>query len=446
MPAPSQSYSIEFSALLSPVAGAVTAGYGLTKDAAGTSYVIATTANIAASKSGTIDGIALQSANQGENIAIQIDGRVDPSVTGLGTGIVENAVVDANGALKRASASAGVLVGTVNKEGAVFLYLPSGIAASTPAPTITSLNYTRGDIGGGGQSIVITGTNLSSASSVTFGGTSATITANTSTTVTVTLPAHASGTVDVAVTTPGGTVTSVSAFKYVDLAGLVNGWWRGPDYAVGTWTKKKGQNLTEATNPPAVGNGADQLGGFNTVKFDGTNDHLNDVVSTDITAYVSAGSGFGWALIYPTAGGASDDTTPYLNPGIWSDGPNAGAGFASLNVSTNGTNHLQMYIWDNNPGAKVVPLNITFSTWTLVLFKWDGTNLKARLGSGAWSSVACGNLFVTTFKLSAGENYNGSAFYTGKHAELALGNSIPSDGTITGDIIPAINQFWGTAF
>ena len=49
-------------------------------------------------------------------------------------------------------------------------------------PVLSSLNYTQGDIAGGGQSIVAIGTNLYPATAVTIGGNSATITANTLTT------------------------------------------------------------------------------------------------------------------------------------------------------------------------------------------------------------------------------------------------------------------------
>lgn len=85
---------------------------------------------------------------------------------------------------------------------------------TTAPPTISSLNYVYGDIAGGGQSIIITGTSLDSASACTIGGNSATITAQSSTSLTVTLPAHAAGAVDVVVTNPGGSVTSVGAFTY----------------------------------------------------------------------------------------------------------------------------------------------------------------------------------------------------------------------------------------
>lgn len=64
---------------------------------------------------------------------------------------------------------------------------------------------------GGGTAVTITGTNLSGATAVKFGTKSATITANTSTSVSVISPSGA-GTVGVTVTTPGGTSNPLSFF------------------------------------------------------------------------------------------------------------------------------------------------------------------------------------------------------------------------------------------
>lgn len=90
-----------------------------------------------------------------------------------------------------------------------------GLGGGQGPPSIVSLNYALGDtVGGGVQSIQITGLRLTGTTSVTFGGTTATITGNTATLLTVTLPAHASGSVDVVVTTPGGSTTSINAFEY----------------------------------------------------------------------------------------------------------------------------------------------------------------------------------------------------------------------------------------
>lgn len=130
-------------------------------------------------------------------------------------------------------------------------------ALVTPAPVITSLNYTVGDTIGGGQSIVITGTDMGSASSVTFGGTSATITGNNSTTVTVTLPAKTAGVCDVVVTTPSGTSTGgTNAFEYwapIQLTScdtvldIRKGW------STGDWTDQKSSiHWTNGSTPPTL--------------------------------------------------------------------------------------------------------------------------------------------------------------------------------------------------
>ncbi len=99
--------------------------------------------------------------------------------------------------------------GTVTKPGA-FIY-----AAPAPAaPTITSITPTSGTTAGGTK-LTITGTNLTGTTKVTIGGTDATgIAVVSATEVTAVSPAHAAGVVDVALTTPGGTVTKTGAFTY----------------------------------------------------------------------------------------------------------------------------------------------------------------------------------------------------------------------------------------
>ena len=68
-----------------------------------------------------------------------------------------------------------------------------------------------------GTSVTITGTSFSGASAVSFGGTAAaSFKVDSATSITAVSPAHASGTVDVTVTTPGGTsaIVSKDRFKY----------------------------------------------------------------------------------------------------------------------------------------------------------------------------------------------------------------------------------------
>lgn len=131
MAAPAQSYSIEYNAFLHPLGSGSTMGYAATKSADGTGYVIATTAAMAASASGSYHGIMLETQPVGCTIQIQSDAIVDPSVCPwLGTGIVEDAVVDGNGKVWRASQSAGTAVGTVFKDGSVELKKSSAAATT----------------------------------------------------------------------------------------------------------------------------------------------------------------------------------------------------------------------------------------------------------------------------------------------------------------------------
>jgi large repetitive protein len=93
---------------------------------------------------------------------------------------------------------------------------PFTLTVTTAVPSVTSVAPAAGP-SAGGTSVVITGTNLGSATSVDFGGSPATVTAASATSITATSPTGSAGTVDVTVTTPGGTSTTSAndLFTYV---------------------------------------------------------------------------------------------------------------------------------------------------------------------------------------------------------------------------------------
>ncbi len=104
----------------------------------------------------------------------------------------------------------------------VVVTVPGGSATSVGGftyvnPTITSLTPNSGPVAGG-TSVVITGTGFTGATGVTFGGTTASCTVNSDTQITCTSPSHAAGPVDVVVTVPGGSATSVGGFTYIATA------------------------------------------------------------------------------------------------------------------------------------------------------------------------------------------------------------------------------------
>ena len=98
---------------------------------------------------------------------------------------------------------------------------PSNAAQYTygAPPTITSLSPTSGPTAGG-TSVTISGTNLGSASSVTFGGAAATIDSQSANAITVTTPARPVGSASVVVTTVFGSATT--SFDYANPPTLTN--------------------------------------------------------------------------------------------------------------------------------------------------------------------------------------------------------------------------------
>jgi hypothetical protein len=87
---------------------------------------------------------------------------------------------------------------------------------NVPAPTVTKVSPAKGPAAGG-TTVTITGTHLSSATEVTFGGTAASFYVKSEKQLVAAAPPAATGIVDVRVTTPGGTsaLTSYDHYKYV---------------------------------------------------------------------------------------------------------------------------------------------------------------------------------------------------------------------------------------
>ncbi len=72
-----------------------------------------------------------------------------------------------------------------------------------PPPLVTGITPAAGGTAGG-TTVILSGAQLQAGATVTFGDASACVTAVTSTSITVTAPAHAAGTVDIVVTNPDG--------------------------------------------------------------------------------------------------------------------------------------------------------------------------------------------------------------------------------------------------
>jgi hypothetical protein len=257
-----------------------------------------------------------------------------------------------------------------------------------PAPTVTSINTSSGPTAGG-TSVTITGTNLSSATGVNFGANAATgLTANTATSITVTAPAGSAGTVDVTVTTAGGTSATNAGdqFTYVGAPTVTSLATTSGPTAGGTSVTITGTNLSAATG----------------VKFGTTSaTGLTANTATSITVTAPAGSAGTVDVTVTTAGGtsatgAADQFTYVAAPTI------ASVSSTKANGSYNTT--------------VLVPITVTFSAAVSV----TGTPTLA-LNSGGSASYASGSGTSTlTFNYTVGATDNATILDCSSTSSLAL--------------------------
>ena len=201
--------------------------------------------------------------------------------------------------------------------------LPNSYTYVAP-PALTSLSPTTGPTAGG-TSVTIDGTNLSGASSVTFGGVAATITTNTSNQITVTTPARGAGAVDVAVTTVGGSATLPNSYTYVAPPALTS--------------------LTPTSGPTAGGTSVTidgtNLGGSSSVTFGGAAATITTNTSNQVTVTAPAGAAGAADVVVTTVGGSATLTNGYTYvaaPTLTSLDPTTGRTAGGATVTIDGTN------------------------------------------------------------------------------------------------------------
>jgi len=193
------------------------------------------------------------------------------------------------------------------------------------APTITSVSPSSGSTSGG-LSVLITGTNFSGVTGVTFGGTKAqSYTVNSETQITAVTPVRSEGTALVQVTTGGGVATSPVSFTY------------------------SGPTLTSLspTSGPTTGDTLVTISGTNllgttAVTFGGTNAKSFTVVnSTTITAVTPSKSAGQVTVNVVTPGATLAGSYTYLGaPSISSLSPSSGTTAGGTTVTISGSNFI----------------------------------------------------------------------------------------------------------
>lgn len=161
----------------------------------------------------TINTIAPQQGPAAGGTSVTIDGANLSGATSVlfGASAATITANTANQIVCTAPAGSGVVsvsVTTANGSDSV-----SGAFAYIAAPVVQLCTPGSG-ADTGGTSVTITGQNLANASSVLFGGAAATNVASSAGSITCTTPSHVAGTVDISVTTPGGSHTLTGGFVY----------------------------------------------------------------------------------------------------------------------------------------------------------------------------------------------------------------------------------------
>ncbi len=185
---------------------------------------------------------------------------------------------------------------------------------------------------------------------------------------------------------------------------------------------------SEATIPPTANSGA--------ADFDGTDDELT--VSGTAATQLAAGAWSSWVLFWADV--ASPDNgagSRYANAPLWSeDGALVGIGFSDAGVSA-----YQLQVGVGTRSERVVACGT--GAWHLAQAKYDGTNLKLRVDSGGWSSVASADVDLTgAAAIKMGFATFCAARYDGRIREMAFAKVAFSDADFDG-VLADINADYG---
>lgn len=353
-----------------------------------------------------ISGISPLSGPQSGGTAVVISGTNLGSAAAVSFG-GNNGSITANTATSiTVTAPAGTYAGAVN----VLVTTSLGTAVSVngftyiPAPTISQIDPAQGQEGGG-DTVVITGTNLSGATSVKFGTADATITANTATTVTVTSPSGTIGSVGVSVTTLGGTASS-GTFVYLPGPNVSSVLPAGGPIAGGTQVTITGTNLDGVTSVTFGGIAASIVSNSSTQLVVTTGPRAAGLVNVVIT----------------NSGGTNTRTNAfrYANaPTIQNFTPKAGPLGGGQSVVISGQNLL---------GAS----SVTIGGQTAASFTVDSATQITAVTSAA--SAGSGNVAVVAFGGTA--TSNGTYTYS---SAPAFGSVGPITGSVDGGQQVTIN-------
>ena len=145
------------------------------------------------------------------------------------------------------------------------------------------------------------------------------------------------------------------------------------------------------------------LNALDIADFDGSNDQLTN--GTALSTLLTVSGYGGWCLFransVDASASASITTTPYGNDGVFVD---TGGYFGIYLRNNSGTYSVQLYHFAS--ASNGLEFTISLSTWYLLAYYYDGTDLNASLNGGSVQTIALGNLNASsassTFRMGTG--------------------------------------------
>lgn len=308
--------------------------------------------------------------------------------------------------------------------GLALTVLMTGASSAPTGPVLTSLNRSLSDPAGG-STIVITGTDLDSATGVTWGGAAASITANTSTSCTITTPAKAEGSsYDIVLTTAAGVSNGLP----------LESWYPGteatctlvlqkPSYAIvespptvftGTWTARKGSNFSYAIPPnvPTDASGAPDYSATGKL-----------LVGPNLSTFTTATTG-GYFVVANLDSVSAPVANVYDEPCFIGMSGNARI---ILTINSSG---LRPGIYDGAyRDITAFGGDLSGATHAFAM-RWDSTNpFEGRVDAGSWQAHASATSpdNVLTNATQLGSNYSGAATTDGRELAVCIFNAKQSD-------------------
>jgi hypothetical protein len=379
--------------------------------------------------------------------SVTITGTGFTGATGVkfGTLSAKSFTVGSSGSITAVSptAAAATVDVTVVNAGGASVTSASDQFTFVAAPTVTGISPNTGSPAGG-MTVTITGTHLSGATRVSFGGTSAGFEVNGDTSITATSPGTAeTGRVDVTVTTTGGTSvrTTADRFTYAAVRPVVTG--IDPNSGSvdgGTVVTISGTNLTNV----------------DTVAFGGVSASFSVDSDTSITAYAPAAASEGTVDVTASSFGlrsatsAADAFTYAANPaptvtGVSpSTGPEAGGTIVTI-AGTSLTNTVEVDF-----GGVSVPFGVIDDNTLIALTPAgsDGSMDVTVTTDGGTSATSAADLYTivppptvtgvdpATGSVDGGESItiSGSGFTDATEVDfggVAASFTVNDDGSIT---------------